>query len=515
MHRIMIAVLALVLALGAGTCLLAQQVHTAGDEVCLTITMRDANGNLRRDWNTTGIESSVLLHTPAAHSANTDTSARSWSADPDAFSWSRITVGGVELPRTDADAWLLPAATFDSLGQVRLCLRHSRADTGLVIEVLPQAGAAGMRSTAYAFVAGASADILVDITFATDSAQVYLRRPYEVLLVPRDRFLNPTTDTLLVRATARFPGEFDRSDASGATDLTRGVHMIAGATSLLLSSTMERRAPDATLQWLVVYTDDDPMLTGRSGAFEVLPHPPSRFALASPQHENARQFVQYQCASCTTTFRWHRAEPVDPYTNILVRRDDTERRSDDVRYTVVFTDLAHRVVGARRPANNGARDTTLVIYDDELIGIIWSLAGSHTQQYDLMWYVVASDGDEERVSDGPTAGATPVGWTARFQVSIPHSVDGAGVPDACTLGANHPNPFSGETVLPFTLASSMRVRLAVRDLLGREVALLSDGEMLEGGSHQRVFDAGALPPGVYVATLTAGGKSLHRRLVLR
>ena len=515
MHRILIAALALVLALGAGTRLLAQQVHTAGDEVCLTITMRDAKGNLRRDWNTTGIESSVLLHTPATTSANTDTSARSWNADPDAYSWSRITVGGVELARTDADAWLLPASAFDSLAQVRICLRHSRADTGLVIEVLPKAGAAGMRSTAYTFVAGASADILVDITFATDSAQVYLRRPYEVLLVPRDRFLNPTTDTLLVRGTARFPGEFDRSDTSGATDLTRGVHMIAGATSLLVSSIFVRRAPVATLQWLMVYTDDDPMLSGRSAAFEVLPHPPARFALGQPEHESTR-LVHFACFNCMTTFGWRRAVPADPYTNILVRRDDTARRSDDVRYTVVFTSIYQPTPGVRRPSNNGGRDTTLKISDTELIEIFYFLAGArYGQWFDLLWYVVASDGTEERVSDGPAANPTSIGWITHYRISIPHAVEDAGVPDACTLDANHPNPFTGETVLPFTLASSMRVRLAVRDLLGREVALLIDGDMLEGGSHRRVFDAGALPPGVYVATLTAGGKSLHRRLVVR
>jgi hypothetical protein len=48
-----------------------------------------------------------------------------------------------------------------------------------------------------------------------------------------------------------------------------------------------------------------------------------------------------------------------------------------------------------------------------------------------------------------------------------------------------------------------RVRLAVFDVLGREVAVLWDGEQ-SAGAHEAFLDAGRLAPGVYVVRLEAG-----------
>jgi hypothetical protein len=39
-----------------------------------------------------------------------------------------------------------------------------------------------------------------------------------------------------------------------------------------------------------------------------------------------------------------------------------------------------------------------------------------------------------------------------------------------TLSQNHPNPFAGETTVPFTLANTADIRLSVFDMLGRKVA---------------------------------------------
>lgn len=64
------------------------------------------------------------------------------------------------------------------------------------------------------------------------------------------------------------------------------------------------------------------------------------------------------------------------------------------------------------------------------------------------------------------------------------------------LGRNHPNPFDGATTIPYQLAERVHVRLAVFDLLGREVAVLEDRER-GAGTHQVLFDADALPAGIY------------------
>jgi len=58
-----------------------------------------------------------------------------------------------------------------------------------------------------------------------------------------------------------------------------------------------------------------------------------------------------------------------------------------------------------------------------------------------------------------------------------------------------------------------RVRLAVYDLLGREVALLVNEQKLPG-SYEVRFDAADLPSGVYLCRMTAGEFSATTKLVL-
>lgn len=65
-----------------------------------------------------------------------------------------------------------------------------------------------------------------------------------------------------------------------------------------------------------------------------------------------------------------------------------------------------------------------------------------------------------------------------------------------------PNPFNPTTTLRLVLpalAAGARVRVAVFDLLGREVLLLPAGENLAGGAHEFPLDASRLASGVYFA----------------
>ena len=82
-----------------------------------------------------------------------------------------------------------------------------------------------------------------------------------------------------------------------------------------------------------------------------------------------------------------------------------------------------------------------------------------------------------------------------------------------TLEQNYPNPFAASTTVRYGLDRTQRVRLAVYDVLGREVALLAEGVRSQG-THRVVFDAGALPSGVYLFRLTAGGAAQVRRATL-
>jgi hypothetical protein len=81
------------------------------------------------------------------------------------------------------------------------------------------------------------------------------------------------------------------------------------------------------------------------------------------------------------------------------------------------------------------------------------------------------------------------------------------------LSQNYPNPFNPSTMISFNLKEAGRVRLSVFDVLGREVAVLVNGDRA-AGSYDVNFNAGNLPTGVYLYRLEAGSFSAVRKLVL-
>ncbi|MBM2846292.1 MAG: hypothetical protein HW407_1604 [Bacteroidetes bacterium] len=86
-------------------------------------------------------------------------------------------------------------------------------------------------------------------------------------------------------------------------------------------------------------------------------------------------------------------------------------------------------------------------------------------------------------------------------------------PTEFRLFQNYPNPFNPSTRIEFDLVAAGPVRLAVTDLLGREVATVVDGFM-SSGKHEIAFDASHLATGVYVYVLSTPGGSLRRKMML-
>ncbi|MEM8486870.1 MAG: T9SS type A sorting domain-containing protein [Bacteroidota bacterium] len=78
---------------------------------------------------------------------------------------------------------------------------------------------------------------------------------------------------------------------------------------------------------------------------------------------------------------------------------------------------------------------------------------------------------------------------------------------------NFPNPFSQSTTLRYSLPQTMQVRLAVYDILGREVALLVDAQQ-EAGIYTAEFDADNLPAGIYLARIELDFLQFTKRMVL-
>ena len=77
-----------------------------------------------------------------------------------------------------------------------------------------------------------------------------------------------------------------------------------------------------------------------------------------------------------------------------------------------------------------------------------------------------------------------------------------GTPAVTALGGITPNPTTGRATVAWTLAAAGTARVAVVDLLGREVAVLAEGSFPAGP--QRSAVPAGLAPGVYVVRLTAG-----------
>lgn len=93
------------------------------------------------------------------------------------------------------------------------------------------------------------------------------------------------------------------------------------------------------------------------------------------------------------------------------------------------------------------------------------------------------------------------------------SAEDAAVPGAFALDQNYPNPFNPATTIRYTLPAATHVTMEVFDILGRRVAVLSDG-LQPTGTHEVVFDARSLPSGSYLYRLRAGDRTETRMMLL-
>ena len=106
-------------------------------------------------------------------------------------------------------------------------------------------------------------------------------------------------------------------------------------------------------------------------------------------------------------------------------------------------------------------------------------------------------------------------WATRFTVDL--TPRGATAGDGTTaavfaLSAPRPNPTTGAASLTLTMDRPQRVRAVLLDALGREVAVLHEGEA--AGVVALTVDGRALAPGVYVVRAAGSDASLVRRLTI-
>lgn len=95
----------------------------------------------------------------------------------------------------------------------------------------------------------------------------------------------------------------------------------------------------------------------------------------------------------------------------------------------------------------------------------------------------------------------------------PVATEPGGTPVATSLAPAAPNPASGAADVRFTLARPGPVRVAVYDVLGREVAVLVDADR-PAGDHAVRLDVSRLSVGTYVLRLVATDAVVARRLTV-
>jgi hypothetical protein len=217
-----------------------------------------------------------------------------------------------------------------------------------------------------------------------------------------------------------------------------------------------------------------------------------------------------------------------PYACSFSTRTQTEATS--IMGTVVYE--GHSVTGAivgllaQGPDYEHHRDTryaTVVTDEDGIFllagarpGTYWLAANidlNHNGMRDADEPVAQYDeGDDGDIDSLVVSGPAMFGYTLTFGASAAPE-PAAALPQSVTLAQNYPNPFNPTTTISFTLPDTRAARLAVFDVLGREIAVLHNG-LLTAGEHAVHFDAQDLPAGLYFYRLDAGDASLTHKMLL-
>jgi hypothetical protein len=160
--------------------------------------------------------------------------------------------------------------------------------------------------------------------------------------------------------------------------------------------------------------------------------------------------------------------------------------------------------GADIPALAG-----LYVYADYCSGRVWSLDYSGATAIATQ---IGSRTDPTSFGEDLAGELYVAAGSVVYRLDL-NPVDIGGTPGQNTLSLAMvgPHPATTRSTLRVMAAQPGRARLALLDVLGREVALLFDGMLDPSGVHEIPLDVSAVTPGVYVARLTmpAGARALR------
>jgi len=90
--------------------------------------------------------------------------------------------------------------------------------------------------------------------------------------------------------------------------------------------------------------------------------------------------------------------------------------------------------------------------------------------------------------------------------------NGNTIPLSFKLYQNYPNPFNNQTKIEYDVPKSGFYKIAVHDLLGREVQVLQNS-YLKGGNYSVLFNAENLASGIYIYKISSDKFNDMKRMV--
>ena len=107
-------------------------------------------------------------------------------------------------------------------------------------------------------------------------------------------------------------------------------------------------------------------------------------------------------------------------------------------------------------------------------------------------------------------------WVINTNVGVENIYN---LPGDFKLEQNHPNPFNPITEIRYALPSAINVTLKIYNILGQEVDVLIDNELIQAGWHTKIWDSkdafgNNAASGIYFCRLTAGNKVITQKIML-
>ncbi len=152
------------------------------------------------------------------------------------------------------------------------------------------------------------------------------------------------------------------------------------------------------------------------------------------------------------------------------------------------------------------------------INAVTNAEGKYTAKVPLNSYTVSvtATGYNTVTLSGIQVGQTG----ATLNAVLKNNVTGVGSDEGSSAPTNFiimdafPSPFNPSTTIQFSLPEQGYATVRVYNILGKEVALLAEGEFTGGTNHRVTFDASNLSSGIYFARLEFKSQSVMRKVML-